>query len=109
MLSKTTLAVVAAALLGFASWAIAAPKYQAHHAKADNVQTLRATASSLAFAQSLDGGQYPAPPALANRMALPECGFAATESWGPNGFQYCDSRNVYSSVKSYGYGGRQHP
>jgi hypothetical protein len=28
-------------------------------------------------------------------MALPECGFAATESFGPNGFQLCDGRNIY--------------
>jgi hypothetical protein len=28
-------------------------------------------------------------------MALPACGFAATERWGPNGCQLCDSRNMY--------------
>jgi hypothetical protein len=38
-------------------------------------------------------GQYPAPFALAAQSALPACGFAAVESWGPNGFQYCDPRN----------------
>jgi hypothetical protein len=38
-------------------------------------------------------GQYPAPAALAAQSALPACGFAAVESWGPNGFQYCDARN----------------
>jgi hypothetical protein len=41
------------------------------------------------------GGQYPAPPAFADHLALPACGFAATESWGPNGFQYCDPRNIF--------------
>ena len=40
-------------------------------------------------------GQYPAPPSVAARSALPECGFAAIESWGQNGFQYCDARNVH--------------
>jgi hypothetical protein len=39
-------------------------------------------------------GQYPAPAALAAQSALPACGFAAVESWGPNGFQYCDPRNI---------------
>src|SRR5262249_23029511 len=32
-----------------------------------------------------EGGQQPAPPALAARMALPACGFDATKRWGPNG------------------------
>jgi len=50
-----------------------------------------------AFAQSYQGGQYPAPPSIAAQSALPSCGFAATESWGPNGFQYCDSGNVHDS------------
>jgi hypothetical protein len=40
------------------------------------------------------GGQQAAPPAVAAQSALPECGFAATESWGTNGFQLCDARNV---------------
>jgi hypothetical protein len=52
--------------------------------------------SSTAFAKPWTyEGQYPLPPSLDNRTAAPECGFAATESWGPNGFQYCDSKNVY--------------
>ena len=38
-------------------------------------------------------GQYPASFALAAQSALPACGFAAVESWGQNGFQYCDPRN----------------
>jgi len=42
-----------------------------------------------------NGGQLPAPPAIARRMALPACGFAATESWGPNSCQLCDLRNEY--------------
>jgi hypothetical protein len=50
-----------------------------------------------AFAHTPHYGQYPAPPAVAAQSALPECGFAATESWGPNGFQYCDARNVVGS------------
>jgi len=45
-------------------------------------------------------GQYPAPPAIAAQSALPDCGFAAIESWGPNGFQYCDSRNVHDDAAS---------
>jgi hypothetical protein len=40
-------------------------------------------------------GQYPLPPGLSNQTAQPECGFAATESWGPNGFQWCDPKNIY--------------
>ena len=48
--------------------------------------------TTAAYAQQ---GQYPAPPEWADKLALPECGFAATKSWGPNGFQYCDARNVY--------------
>ena len=50
---------------------------------------------SAALAQPIEGGQYPAPPAVASRSALPLCGFAATESWGTNGFAYCDPRNIY--------------
>ena len=51
-----------------------------------------------AFARSYHhGGQYPAPPSVAAESALPECGFAATESWGSNGFQYCDPRNIHGS------------
>jgi hypothetical protein len=41
------------------------------------------------------GGQQPAPPALVEQLALPLCGFAATESWAPNGCQFCDPRNEY--------------
>jgi hypothetical protein len=45
-------------------------------------------------AESIDQGQRAAPPSIANQLVLPDCGFAATESWGPNGFQYCDPRNI---------------
>jgi hypothetical protein len=54
--------------------------------------------SSAAFARPYNWtyqGQYPLPPSLDDRTAAPECGFAAIESWGPNGFQYCDSKNMY--------------
>lgn len=56
-----------------------------------------------AFASPYDWpnqGQYPLPPSLSDRTAQPECGFAATESWGPNGFQSCDSKNMYPSPRS---------
>jgi hypothetical protein len=56
---------------------------------------LSASAGELAFAAPVPYGQYPASPSHASKSALPDCGFAATESWGPNGFQYCDPRNVY--------------
>ena len=56
---------------------------------------LSASAGELAFAAPVPYGQYPASPSRASESALPDCGFAATESWGPNGFQYCDPRNVY--------------
>jgi hypothetical protein len=48
-----------------------------------------------AFAYYCEGGQQPVPPAVAERLALPLCGFAATKRWGPNGCQLCDSRNMY--------------
>jgi hypothetical protein len=44
-----------------------------------------------------DQGQRAAPPSIASQLVLPDCGFAATESWGPNGFQYCDPRNIDSA------------
>jgi len=43
-------------------------------------------------------GQYAAHPSIAAQSALPACGFAAIESWGPNGFQYCDARSVHPNV-----------
>jgi hypothetical protein len=51
-------------------------------------------------AQPYHDGQRPAPPSIAAQSALPECGFAAIESWGPNGTQYCDPRNVRNPSRS---------
>ena len=51
--------------------------------------------SSSASARFCSGGQQPVPPRVAERMALPLCGIAATQPWGPNGCQLCDSRNMY--------------
>jgi hypothetical protein len=53
---------------------------------------------TVSYAAYRQAGQQAASPALAAEMALPECGFAATESFGPNGFQLCDSRNVYGGT-----------
>jgi hypothetical protein len=36
-------------------------------------------------------------PSPAAQSALPDCGFAATERWDGNDFQYCDPRNVHGS------------
>ena len=55
---------------------------------------LTVSGSNSSFA-TCEGGQEPVPPAIAERMALPACGFAATKRWGPNGCQLCDSRNMY--------------
>jgi hypothetical protein len=54
-----------------------------------------ASGANPALANYCEGGQQPVPPAIAERMALPLCGFAATHRWGPNGCQLCDSRNMY--------------
>jgi hypothetical protein len=54
-----------------------------------------AVCGQASFAAYRQAGQQEAPPALAAQMALPDCGFAATESYGPNGFQLCDGRNIY--------------
>jgi hypothetical protein len=59
---------------------------------------LSASAGEVAFAAPVPDGQYPASPSRASGSALPECGFAAIESWGPNGFQYCDPKNIYGHV-----------
>jgi hypothetical protein len=59
---------------------------------------LSASAGEFAFAAPVHDGQYPASPSRASESALPDCGFAAIESWGPNGFQYCDPRNIYGHV-----------
>ncbi len=54
-----------------------------------------ALSSGSASARYCASGQQPVPPAVAARMALPLCGIAATQPWGPNGCQLCDARNVY--------------
>ena len=46
-------------------------------------------------------GQYPLPRSLSDQTAQPECGFAAIESWGPNGFQWCDPKNIYGAAPAY--------
>jgi hypothetical protein len=56
---------------------------------------LTLSGSNPALAYYCEGGQQPVPPEVAERMALPLCGFAATKRWGPNGCQLCDSRNMY--------------
>lgn len=56
---------------------------------------LTASDVNSAFAYYCEGGQQPVPPAIAERMALPLCGIAATHPWGPNGCQLCDTRNMY--------------
>jgi hypothetical protein len=56
---------------------------------------LTLSGSGPSYAYYCEGGQQPVPPAVAARMALPACGFAATERWGPNGCQLCDSRNMH--------------
>jgi hypothetical protein len=76
MLTKTTLAIVAAALLGFASSAMAAPK---HHAK--NVQVLRASA----YTQDLRLSSAPAP-----RISAAPAGYAGYSDI------YCTSCNLGS-------------
>ena len=57
--------------------------------------SLAALTSVPSFASFCASGQQPVPPAVAARLALPACGFAATDSWGQNGCQLCDSRNIY--------------
>ena len=55
-----------------------------------------ASGGNTAFAQyDCPGGQRPVPPAVAERMALPLCGFDATKRWAGNMCQLCDSRNMY--------------
>jgi hypothetical protein len=48
---------------------------------------LSAASSGAGLAAYYQGGQ----------QALPECGFAATQDFGPNGYQACDARDVYST------------
>jgi hypothetical protein len=56
---------------------------------------LTASGGNPALAYFCEGGQQPVPPAIAERMALPLCGIAATQPWGPNGCQLCDTRQMY--------------
>jgi hypothetical protein len=57
---------------------------------------IMASGGNTAFAQyDCPGGQRPVPPAVAERMALPLCGFDATKRWAGNMCQLCDSRNMY--------------
>ena len=73
------------------------------------VSGLSGSSTALAFCE---GGQQPAPPAVAARMALPACGFAATKRWGPNGCQLCDARNMYPNPFAEhdgAYAGRRGP
>ena len=58
---------------------------------------LTLSASNTAVGYYCEGGQQAVPPVVAARMALPLCGAAATQPWGPNGCQLCDARNVYPS------------
>lgn len=70
---------------------------------------LTVSESNPGFAYCEDG-QQPVPPAVAARMALPACGFAATKRWGPNGCQLCDPRNIYPNPFASGdYPGRSLP
>jgi hypothetical protein len=39
-------------------------------------------------------GEAPEEPYVAYLQALPDCGLAATEDWGRNGFQRCDPSNA---------------
>jgi hypothetical protein len=48
-----------------------------------------------------DQGQYPLQPSLSDRTAQPECGFAATQDWGPNGFQWCDPKSMNPRPRIY--------
>jgi hypothetical protein len=65
---------------------------------------LMASGANTALAAYCENGQQPVPPAVAARMALPACGFAATHRWGPNGCQLCDPRNMIPNPYA-GYAG----
>jgi hypothetical protein len=70
---------------------------------------LTASGGNSAFAYYCEGGQQPVPPEVAERMALPLCGFAATQPWGPNGCQLCDARNTYPNPFAQRGVPRSHP
>jgi hypothetical protein len=65
-------------------------------------------AGTAASAYSCHGGQQPVPPIVAERLALPLCGIGATQPWGPNGCQLCDTRNMYPSPFSSPDKARRH-
>jgi hypothetical protein len=65
-------------------------------------------AGTAASAHYCHGGQQPVPPTVAQRMALPLCGIGATQPWGPNGCQLCDTRNMYPSPFSSPDKARRH-
>ena len=69
---------------------------------------LTVAGANTALAAYCEGGQQPVPAAVAERMALPACGFAATHRWGPNGCQLCDSRNMVPNPFA-GYAGHNGP
>jgi hypothetical protein len=56
---------------------------------------LIASTDNAAFPQSCVGDQQPAPFDTVEQMTLPLCDFAATQSWGSKGCQWCDARNMY--------------
>jgi hypothetical protein len=84
--------------------ALAGPPLVGSHASVSRTQaiqylqrtTARASVERTLDADAYHDGQQPAPPSIAAQRALPACGFAAIESWGPNGNQYCDPRNVHN-------------
>lgn len=61
--------------------------------------TLALSSSALSAESWL--GQAPQAPYLAYLQALPDCGLAATDDWGRNGFQPCDPRNVYPRANQF--------
>jgi hypothetical protein len=69
---------------------------------------LTASGGNPVSAYYCEGGQQPVPPAIAERMALPLCGVAATQPWGPNGCQLCDTRNMYPNPFAVRHGPRSH-
>jgi hypothetical protein len=94
---STRLLMVAAALLAVLSGPALAGQYARHVSSGAYASVATPKRSAMPTASEAQG-QYPAPPELAARSALPACGFAAIESFGPNGFQYCDARNVHGGA-----------
>jgi hypothetical protein len=94
---STKLLMAAAGLLAVLCGPALAGQY-ARHVSSGAYASVAWPAQRSTPAASEAQGQYPAPPELAARSALPACGFAAIESFGPNGFQYCDARNVHGGA-----------